>query len=49
MLLLEEAVPGMVTYHDFHTDAARFGSALSGRAEYRFRTPQAARIRDLAG
>ena len=31
------------------TDAGRFGSALSGRVEYRFRTAHAARIVDLAG
>lgn len=30
-------------------DAARFGTAVSGRIEYRFRTRHAARIRDLAG
>ncbi|SDU39056.1 DUF1707 SHOCT-like domain-containing protein [Jiangella alkaliphila] len=31
------------------TDAGRFGTALSGRVDYRFRTTQAARIVDLAG
>lgn len=31
------------------TDAGRLGSARSGRVDYRFRTDQAARIRDLAG
>lgn len=107
ILLIEEAAPGTITYHDFRTadrlldgrrrvsativvtgrrllvwaagakqvdlpvghpgrvaiavsapepdrlhidtDAATFGSARSGRVEYRFRTAQAARIRDLAG
>lgn len=31
------------------TDAGRFGSALSGLVVHRYRTEQAARIRDLAG